>query len=224
MKLLSWFVFISLIVPSAWSEKSNETKSLDQKIKAFDEFEQSKESYKKLRESDQSSFLNERKESEKLREKQLEEYLQQKAKEKKVKPEETPDYETYLLEKWERRQERAKAADKVAQIQSKARPGIKEQMFELREYDLLNAEKNRVPYKKRKLLGNTGKGGFSGGSPGGSGGSSFPYIPPPPSDDIPEFDNEIPPPPPPPPPLPMGGGDFDEGEPMPIPPPPMPLE
>ena len=138
-----------------------------------------------------------------------------------MKPEDGPAYEAYLLEKANWRESLSKAAKVEVPKRTNFKRNKKALEFEIREYGLQDTEKNRVPYNKRKLL----SGKSSGGSPGGfGGGNSMPYIPPP-VEDVPDFDNEIPPPPPPPPPMPMGGTEFeDSAEPVTIPPPPPPLD
>ncbi len=210
---------------------SNEPLSIDEKIRAFDEFEKAKSIEKQLREGDLDEVLAKRKNEAKKRQDELDEFLANKAKEKRIKPEDTPGYEDYLLQKWQWRHKQEEEAAAISRLKKNLKPGKKEREFELREYALQDSEKNRIPFNKRKILGGkpggtSTSGGHSGGSGGGSGGGggSSPYIPPPPIEDVPDFDNDIPPPPPPPPPPPMGGSDFDDPEPVPIPPPPPPLE
>lgn len=214
-----------LSVSSFASEDLSDPVVLDRKIKAFDEFEVQSKAINKLRESDLDDLLQRRKDEAKKREILQEEYLAEKQKAKKIKPEDSTDYEEYLLKKWDWREKQEKAAEVEFNQKKNLRPGKKARDFELREYALEDTEKNRIPFNRRNIFGGkpgSGKsGGFSGGfGGGGGGGGAPPFIPPPPIEDVPDFDNDIPPPPPPPPPPPMGGGDFDMGEPVPIPPPP----
>lgn len=221
-RLLIAIFFLILKVVVAQAQEVTDARSLERKIKAFDEFEASKKAYELDRDKDLNIVLEERARDKKAREKELAEYLLEKAKEKKIKPEDTPAYETYLLQKWQWQHDLEKSAEVEIREKVSFRRNKKALEFEIREYGLQDSEKNRVPQKQRKLLSSSkGTGGSGGGGGSFGGGGSYPFIPPPPIEDVPDFDNEIPPPPPPPPPsMPNGGADFEEVEPVPIPPPP----
>lgn len=209
-------------------------KSLDQRIEGFKEHNQELAEFDKARENQLKNHVKEKNEREVAQQKAYEEYLKQQAKQKKIDPETTANYEEYLLQKWQWKNNPEKNAAKENYIKNKEklRPTPKSNKFDLKEYALDLSEENRVPFNKRKLFttssgakagGSSSGSGFSGGDYGGGGTN---YIPPPSFDnDLPDFDDNNIPPPPPPPDFGPGGSDMPMGgEPAPFPsPPPLPF-
>lgn len=222
-KLIFLFLSMSSLGFSGSPTVGSSDSALEKKIQAFNEFENEKNQFESERESHRLEVLRNRRIELDQREHERQKYLEEKAKLKVIKPEETPQYEAFLLEKWEKRQQQQSAAEEVVNEQKKRRPTKKEAAFEVREYGLQDVEKNRVPYNKRNLVTGKTSGGSSYG--GGYSGGNNSYSPPPPMEDVPEFDNDIPPPPPPPPPMPVESGEIDGPDSIPAPPPPLqPLE
>lgn len=211
---------VGLILSFGLGGHSSEPLAIQKKIESFNEFEAQKEKDQKLREDALSEFLQSKKDKKKEETAIYERHLAEKAKIKKIKPEDTPGFQEFIEKKIENIDHQESEREKVVEELKNKKPSRTEKLFEVREYGLQDTEKNRVPTKLR-ISKKSGRPSSNGANyPGGADDyrdnsyDSSPSPSSPPIEDVPEFDNDIPPPPPPPP-MP-GDTSFDE-----IPPPPM---
>lgn len=221
-----FFIILTTFSTLSFSQGISSNAFFEERVKNFEEHEKERLETEKERESNRKAFLNEKAMEQKERLQALAEHEAQKRKIKKVKPENTPEYEEYLLQKWNYKNDPDKLADAQRHIE-KIRMSKKDhrvRQFEIREFALNDTEKNRIPFSRRSLFPSSGKTSGRGGSSGESrgrgsdfsldfgGGSSGRNFDPPAFDNNILDNNDIPPPPPPPPPMPSSpmDGEFND--------------